>query len=94
MFTRTLQRQGFWKARNSENGPGRLMFLRHDLYLGGIYVEVMNKVAVLRITELGIVRVFKRTKALQEFLEELEAMKGRIAVESPSLHSLVSLSSE
>ena len=94
MFARTLQRQGFWKARTSEQTPGRRIFLKHDLYLGGIYIEVMNKIAVLRITELGIVRVFKRTKALQKFLQELESMKGRIAVESPSLHSLVALSGE
>jgi hypothetical protein len=94
MFARTLQRQGFWKARNVENESGRRIFLKHDLYLGGIYVEVMNRVAVLRITELGIVRVFKRAKALRTFLAELEGMKGRIAVESPSLHSLVQLSSD
>ena len=94
MFARTLQRQGFWKARNAETDSGRRIFLKHDLYLGGIYVEVMNRVAVLRITELGVVRVFKRAKALVNFLSELDAMKGRLAVESPSLHSLVQLSGE
>ncbi len=94
MFARTLQRQGFWKARNVEADSGRRIFLKHDLYLGGIYVEVMNRVAILRITELGVVKVFKRAKVLRDYLTELESMKGRIAVESPSLHSLVQLSGD
>ena len=94
MFARTLQRQGFWKARTTENGKGRRVFLKHDLYLGGIYVEVVNKVAILRIHELGLLRVFKRAKSLRKFLSELEAIKGRLAVESPPLHALVHLSDE
>ncbi len=94
MFARTLQRQGFWKARTGEDTNGKRIFLRHDLYLGGIYVEIEKRLAIVRINELGIIRVFKSIKALKEFLLELESVKSRIAFGSPSLQSIVSLSSE
>lgn len=94
MFARTLQRQGFWKARTGEDTNGKRIFLKHDLYLGGIYVEIEKRLAIVRINELGIIRVFKSIKALKEFLLELESMKSRVAFGSPSLQSIVSLSSE
>lgn len=94
MFERTLLRQGFWKARNGEETNGKRIFLKHDLYLGGIYIEIEKRLATVRINELNIVQVFESIKALKAFLLELESMKSRIAFESPSLQSLVSLSSE
>jgi len=94
MFARTLLRQGFWKARNGDNGGGRLVFVKHDLHYGGIYVDIIENVAVIRVSELGIIRVFKSVRELLDFLNDLEMRRGRIAHESPHINRLLQLDSE
>jgi len=68
--------------------------MKHDLHYGGIYVDIVENVAVVRVSELGIVRVFKSVRELVEFLNELESRRGRVAFESPHINSLLRLANE
>ncbi|MEM3593568.1 MAG: hypothetical protein QXS27_02460, partial [Candidatus Jordarchaeaceae archaeon] len=67
MFKNVLRRNGFWCKRSS----GGDTFLKHDSTLGGIYVTVQKKSAILRIVDRDSIHIFKSAKQLEDYLKEL-----------------------
>ncbi len=68
MFRNVLRRRGFWKVREEEGE----VFIKHDERLGGIYVTLQDKMAIVRIEERNIIQVFRSAKHLEVYLKKLE----------------------
>jgi len=68
MFRNVLRRRGFWKTRSSDEE----VFMKHDERLGGIYVTLQNRMAILRMEDRDTIHVFKSAKHLELYLKKLE----------------------
>lgn len=68
MFKNVLRRNGFWCKRSS----GGDLFLKHDSTVGGIYVTIQKKSAILKMADQDSIHVFKSAKQLEEYLKGLE----------------------
>lgn len=68
MFRNVLRRRGFWKVREE----GEEVFIKHDERLGGIYVTLQDKMAIVRIEEQNTIQVFRSAKHLEVYLKKLE----------------------
>jgi hypothetical protein len=68
MFSRMLRRQGFYRVKN-QNDP---VYMKHGVGLGGIYVRIEHKKALIQVRDLGIQEEFTRVKKLENFINELE----------------------
>ncbi|OLS30161.1 MAG: hypothetical protein ThorAB25_11580 [Candidatus Thorarchaeota archaeon AB_25] len=68
MFSRMLRRQGFYRVKN-QNDP---VYMKHGVGLGGIYVRIEHKKALIQVRDLGIEEEFTRVKKLENFINDLE----------------------
>ncbi|MEM1798536.1 MAG: hypothetical protein QXX87_04860 [Candidatus Jordarchaeales archaeon] len=71
MFRNVLRRRGFWKVR----GGDEEVFMKHDERIGGIYVTLQNRVAIVRLEDRNVVEVFRSAKHLELYLKKLEEEK-------------------
>ncbi|MBS7287974.1 MAG: hypothetical protein KIH01_04320 [Candidatus Freyarchaeota archaeon] len=71
MFRNVLRRKGFWRVK----GGGEEVFMKHDERLGGIYVTLQSRMAIVRIEDRGSIQVFKSAKHLERYLKRLEEEK-------------------
>ena len=68
MFTRMLRRQGFYRVKNQEEP----VYMKHNVGIGGVYVRIEKKKALLTVRDLGIEEEFSKVKKLEDFINELE----------------------
>ncbi len=68
MFSRMLRRQGFYRVKN-QSEP---VYMKHHVGLGGVYVRIENRRALITVRDLGIEEEFTRVKQLEKFINELE----------------------
>jgi hypothetical protein len=68
MFTRMLRRQGFYRVKNQEEP----VYMKHNVGLGGVYVRINEKKAILTVRDLGIDEEFTKVKQLETFINDLE----------------------
>ena len=68
MFTRMLRRQGFYRVKNQEEPVS----LPTPVGLGGVYVRIEKKKALISVRDLGIMEEFSRVKKLENFITDLE----------------------
>ncbi|NHJ15012.1 MAG: hypothetical protein EAX95_15125 [Candidatus Thorarchaeota archaeon] len=68
MFTRMLRRQGFYRVKNQEDP----VYMKHSVGLGGVYVRIENKKALITVRDLGIEQEFSRVKKLETFINQLD----------------------
>ncbi len=68
MFSRMLRRQGFYRVKNQDDP----VYMKHGVGLGGIYVRIEHKKALIQVRDLGIQEEFTRVKKLENFINELE----------------------
>ena len=68
MFTRMLRRQGFYRVKNQEDP----VYMKHNVGIGGVYVRIENKKAMITVRDLGINEEFTRVKQLENFISELD----------------------
>ncbi len=73
MFTRMLRRQGFYRVKNQEEP----VYMKHNVGLGGIYVRIEDKKALITVRDLGIEEEFDRVKRLENFIDKLEDQSYR-----------------
>ncbi|MBS7248032.1 MAG: hypothetical protein QXW47_04980 [Candidatus Jordarchaeales archaeon] len=71
MFRNVLRRRGFWRVK----GGGEEVFMKHDERLGGIYVTLQNRMAIVRIEDRNAIQIFKSAKHLETYLKKLEEEK-------------------
>ncbi len=68
MFTRMLRRQGFYRVKNQDDP----VYKKHNVGLGGVYVRIEHKKAMITVRDLGINQEFTRVKQLENFISELD----------------------
>ncbi|MHA1930286.1 MAG: hypothetical protein ACTSV2_17075 [Candidatus Thorarchaeota archaeon] len=68
MFTRMLRRQGFYRVKNQEDP----VYMKHNVGIGGVYVRIEHKKAMITVRDLGINQEFTRVKQLENFISELD----------------------
>ncbi|MHA1958910.1 MAG: hypothetical protein ACW99U_01685 [Candidatus Thorarchaeota archaeon] len=68
MFSRMLRRQGFYRVKN-QTEP---VYMKHHVGLGGVYVRIEKKKALITVRDLGIQEEFTRVKRLENFISELD----------------------
>jgi len=68
MFTRMLRRQGFYRVKNQEEP----VYMKHSVGLGGVYVRIENKKAMITVRDLGIEEEFSKVKRLESFINQLD----------------------
>ncbi len=68
MFSRMLRRQGFYRVKGQEDP----VYMKHGVGLGGIYVRIGHKKALIQVRDLGIEQEFTRVKKLENFISGLE----------------------
>lgn len=68
MFTRMLRRQGFYRVKNQEDP----VYMKHNVGIGGVYVRIEKKKALLTVRDLGIEEEFSKVKKLEDFINDLE----------------------
>jgi len=68
MFSRMLRRQGFYRVKNQDDP----VYMKHGVGLGGIYVRIEHKKALIQVRDLGIEEEFTRVKKLETFINDLE----------------------
>ncbi len=68
MFSRMLRRQGFYRVKN-QTEP---VYMKHGVGLGGIYVRIEHKKALIQVRDLGIEEEFTRVKKLENFISSLD----------------------
>jgi len=71
MFRNVLRRRGFWRVK----GESEEVFMKHDERLGGIYVILQDRMAIVRIEDRNAIQVFKSAKHLETYLKKLEEEK-------------------
>ncbi|TFH01178.1 MAG: hypothetical protein E4H14_18845, partial [Candidatus Thorarchaeota archaeon] len=49
MFSRMLRRQGFYRVKGQEDP----VYMKHGVGLGGIYVRIEQKKALIQVRDLG-----------------------------------------
>jgi len=73
MFTRMLRRQGFYRVKNQDEP----VYMKHNVGLGGVYVRIENKKAMLTVRDLGIEAEFTRVKQLENYITDLDEQAYR-----------------
>ncbi len=73
MFTRMLRRQGFYRVKGQEEP----VYMKHNVGLGGVYVRIENKKAMLTVRDLGIEQEFTRVKRLENYITDLDEQAYR-----------------
>ena len=68
MFSRMLRRQGFYRVK----GQSQPVYMKHHVGIGGIYVRIENKTAIVTVRDLGIEQEFSRVKRLEDFIASLD----------------------
>jgi hypothetical protein len=68
MFSRMLRRQGFYRVKGQEDP----VYMKHGVGLGGIYVRIGSKKALVQVRDLGIEEEFTKVKKLENFITDLE----------------------
>lgn len=68
MFSRMLRRQGFYRVKNQAEP----VYMKHGVGLGGIYVRIEHKKALIQVRDLGIEEEFTRVKKLENFISSLD----------------------
>ena len=68
MFSRMLRRQGFYRVKGQEEP----VYMKHNVGLGGIYVRIEHKKALIQVRDLGIEEEFNRVKKLENFINSLD----------------------
>ena len=68
MFSRMLRRQGFYRVKGQEDP----VYMKHGVGLGGIYVRIEHKKALIQVRDLGIEEEFTRVKKLENFINNLD----------------------
>ena len=68
MFSRMLRRQGFYRVKGQEDP----VYMKHGVGLGGIYVRIEHKKALIQVRDLGIEEEFTRVKKLENFISNLD----------------------
>ncbi|MHA1905441.1 MAG: hypothetical protein ACXADL_09285, partial [Candidatus Thorarchaeota archaeon] len=68
MFTRMLRRQGFYRVKGVDDP----VYMKHNVGLGGVYVRIEKKKAMISVRDLGIEEEFTRVKKLETFISELD----------------------
>ena len=68
MFSRMLRRQGFYRVKGQEDP----VYMKHGVGLGGIYVRIEHKKALIQVRDLGIEEEFTRVKKLENFINTLD----------------------
>lgn len=68
MFCRMLRRQGFYRVKNQTDQ----VYMKHHVGLGGIYIRVEKKKALITVRDLGVEEEFTRVKKLENYISELE----------------------
>jgi len=68
MFSRMLRRQGFYRVKGQEDP----VYMKHGVGLGGIYVRIEHKKALIQVRDLGIEEEFTRVKKLENFISSLD----------------------
>jgi hypothetical protein len=68
MFSRMLRRNGFYRVKN-QSDP---VYMKHGVGLGGIYVRIEHKKALIQVRDLGVEEEFTRVKKLENFINDLE----------------------
>ncbi len=68
MVTRMLRRQGFYRVKNQEEP----CYMKHSVGLGGVYVRIEQRKALITVRDLGIEEEFTRVKKLENFINQLD----------------------
>ncbi|MGQ4911373.1 MAG: hypothetical protein ACP6KW_04310 [Candidatus Thorarchaeota archaeon] len=68
MFSRMLRRQGFYRVKGQEQP----VYMKHGVGLGGIYVRIGDRKAMIQVRDLGIEEEFTKVKRLENFITSLE----------------------
>ena len=68
MFSRMLRRQGFYRVK----GQDQPVYMKHHVGIGGIYVRIADKKALVTVRDLGIEEEFTRVKRLENFIASLD----------------------
>ncbi len=68
MFTRMLRRQGFYRVKNQDDP----VYMKHNVGIGGVYVRIEHKKAMITVRDLGIEEEFTRVKQLENFITDLD----------------------
>jgi hypothetical protein len=68
MVTRMLRRQGFYRVKNQDDP----VYMKHSVGLGGVYVRIEKKKAMISVRDLGIQEEFTRVKKLENFINNLD----------------------
>ncbi|MFQ5833187.1 MAG: hypothetical protein ACE5H4_10825 [Candidatus Thorarchaeota archaeon] len=69
MVTRMLRRQGFYRVKGRLEDP---VYMKHSVGLGGVYVRIEKKKALISVRDLGIEEEFTRVKRLENFINQLD----------------------
>ncbi|MCF2137853.1 MAG: hypothetical protein K9W43_11535 [Candidatus Thorarchaeota archaeon] len=68
MFSRMLRRQGFYRVKGQEDP----VYMKHHVGIGGIYVRITDRRALIMVRDLGIEEEFTRVKRLENFINSLD----------------------
>jgi len=67
MFKKVLLRHGFRRNRRSDE----LQYITHWDNVGGVYVTLKPKMAIVEIKDRNVIHVFKSAKELDAFIKNL-----------------------
>ncbi len=70
MFKKVLLRHGFRRNRMSDE----LQYTVHWNNVGGVYVTIKPKMAIVEIKERNVIHVFKSAKELDMFIRSLREL--------------------
>ncbi|MEM1797702.1 MAG: hypothetical protein QXX87_00605 [Candidatus Jordarchaeales archaeon] len=68
MFKKVLLKHGFRRNRRSDE----LQYITHWDNVGGIYVTIKPKMAIVEIRDMNTIHVFKSAKELDTFIRNLK----------------------
>ena len=73
MFSRMLRRKGFYRVKDSRE----VAYMKHSLGLGGIYVYLKDKKAIIKVRDLQLEEVYDKAKPLERLIDKLNEMDER-----------------
>jgi len=68
MLEKVLRRHKFLPVKRN----GQLLYFRHSIAIGGIYVAIKGRIAEVKIPEINFSHTFNAASRLERFLKALE----------------------
>ncbi|MHA1583023.1 MAG: hypothetical protein ACTSYM_11100 [Candidatus Baldrarchaeia archaeon] len=68
MLEKVLRRHKFLPVRRN----GQILYFRHSIAIGGIYVAIKGRIAEVKIPEINFSYTFNAASRLEKFLKALE----------------------